>query len=49
MAKPLIFQLGDREISFSLNKVDRSKLYGFKEVQALDELKQVCDLANFSW
>ena len=48
MAKPLVFQLGDQEVAFSLNKVDRSKLYGFKEVQALDESNHVCDLATLA-
>jgi hypothetical protein len=48
MAKPLIFQLGDRDIAFSLNKVDRSKLYGFKEVQAVDDANEVCDLATLA-
>lgn len=48
MAKPLVFQLGDCDLSFSLNKVDRSKLYGFKEVQALDEANDVCDLATLA-
>ncbi len=48
MAKPLVFQLGDRDIAFSLNKVDRSKLYGFKEVQALDESNHVCRLGDLA-
>ena len=48
MPKPLVFQLGDRDIAFTLNKVDRSKLYGFKEVQALDESNHACDLATLA-
>lgn len=48
MARPLVFQLGDREISLSLSKVDRSKLYGFKEVEALDESNEECDLATLA-
>ncbi len=48
MAKPLVFQLGDCDIAFSLNKVDRSKLYGFKEVQALDDSNHVCELATLA-
>jgi hypothetical protein len=48
MAKPLVFQLGDRDLAFTLNKVDRSKLYGFKEVQALDDSNQACDLATLA-
>jgi hypothetical protein len=48
MAKPLVFQLGDRDLFFTLNKVDRSKLYGFKEVQAIDPAGDVCDLATLA-
>lgn len=48
MAKPLVFQMGDRDLSLTLNRVDRSKLYGFKEVQALDESNEVCDLATLA-
>ena len=48
MAKPLVIQFGDTELSFSLNKVDRSKLYGYKEVEVLDELKHVCQLATLA-
>lgn len=48
MAKPLVFQLGDRELSLAMSKVDRSKLYGFKEIQALNEQDEVCDLATLA-
>jgi hypothetical protein len=48
MAKPLVFQLGESQFSFVMNKVDRSKLYGSKEVQALDEANQVCELATLA-
>lgn len=48
MAKPLVFQLGEHEISFAMHKVDRSKLYGFKEIQALDESDHVCQLATLA-
>ncbi len=48
MAKPLVFQLGESEFSFAMNKIDRSKLYGFKEVVALDESDQKCDLATLA-
>ncbi len=48
MAKPLVFQLGESEFSFAMNKIDRSKLYGFKEVEALDESDQKCDLATLA-
>lgn len=48
MPKPIVFQFGDRDISFDMNKVDRSKLYGFKEVQALDETGNACQLATLA-
>ncbi len=48
MAKPLIFQLGDQAISLNLNKVDRSKLYGFKELEVVDERDEVCELATLA-
>jgi hypothetical protein len=48
MAKPLVFQFGDRDLSFTLGKVDRSKLYGFKELEVLDESGQRCALATLA-
>ena len=48
MAKPLIFQLGEQEIALNLNKVDRSKLYGFKELEVVDENDQPCELATLA-
>lgn len=37
MAKPLVFHFKDGDFAFGLNKVDRSRLYGYKEVEVLDE------------
>ena len=48
MAKPLVFQWGDNDLSFSLVKIDRSKLYGFKEVEVLDEDGNQCELATLA-
>ncbi|WP_425396744.1 hypothetical protein [Aeoliella sp.] len=48
MAKPLVFQLGDRDLSFNLAKVDRAKLYGYKEVEVLDDKGGACDLATLA-
>ncbi len=48
MAKPLVFQFGDRDLSFNMNKVDRSKLYGYKEVEVLDEQGRRCELATLA-
>ena len=35
--KQLVFSLAGAESSFAINKVDRSKLYGYKETEILDE------------
>jgi hypothetical protein len=48
VAKPLVFQFRDRDISFSLNKVDRSKLYGYRELEVLAEDGERCELATLA-
>jgi hypothetical protein len=48
MAKPLVFQYGDRELSFELNKIDRAALYGHKELEVLNEDGKVCELATLA-
>ena len=48
MAKPLVFEYGGRNLSFSMSKVDRSKLYGFKRVEVLDEEERPCELATLA-
>lgn len=48
MAKPLVFRLGDEDIALNINKIDRTKLYGSKEVEAVDEHDQVCELATLA-
>jgi hypothetical protein len=48
MAKPLVFQFGEAELPFALNKVDRSKLYGYKELEVLDEQGRRCELATLA-
>ncbi len=48
MAKPLVFLLGEDEIAVTLNKIDRSRLYGFKEVEAVDEHGEICQLATLA-
>ena len=48
MAKPLVFQWGDTDLSFQLSKVDRSKLYGYKEVEVIGEGGAVCKLATLA-
>lgn len=48
MAKPLVFHFGDADFAFGLSKVDRSRLYGYKEVEVLDEKGQRCELATLA-
>jgi hypothetical protein len=48
VAKPLVFQWGDTDLSFTLTKIDRSKLYGYKEVEVLDEEGNRCELATLA-
>ncbi len=48
MARPLTFDYGGSKIAFEMNKVDRAKLYGFKEVEVLDEEEQKCTLATLA-
>ncbi|MEM0927562.1 MAG: hypothetical protein AAGJ83_16065, partial [Planctomycetota bacterium] len=48
MPKPLVFLWGDRELAFTLSKVDRSKLYGYKELEVLDENGTACELATLA-
>lgn len=48
MPKPLVFNFCGQDISFALEKVDRSKLYGFKEVEALDAQNRKCQLVTLA-
>ncbi len=48
MAKPLVLRFAGTEIAFDLEKVDRSKLYGTREVEAVDEKGRKCDLATLA-
>ena len=48
MAKPLVFNFAGSELAFSLSKVDRSRLYGYKELEVLDEKGGKCELATLA-
>ncbi len=48
MPRSLVFQLGDRDYSFKMAKVDRSKLYGYKQLKVLDESDEPCELATLA-
>ena len=47
MAKPLVLSFGGAQISCALCKVERSDLYGFVEIETLDEKGQKCTLATW--
>src|SRR5262245_53558827 len=48
MAKPLIFSFNGAEIPFALDKVERSDLYGYVEIETLDEQGRKCTLATLA-
>jgi hypothetical protein len=48
MARPLVFQWGDTDLPFTLIKIDRSKLYDYKEIEVLDEDGNPCELATLA-
>ncbi len=47
-AKPLVFTFDNNEVTFGMVKVDRSKLYGFKELEVHDDSGQPCELATLA-
>jgi len=48
MPKPLVLQFGGAEIPFILSKVERSDLYGFVEIEALDDQGRKCSMATLA-
>ncbi len=48
MAKQLVFRLDDEEIALDMEKVDRSKLYGYKDRLVLDEDGEPCELVTLA-
>jgi len=48
MPKPLVLQFGGAEIPFLLSKVERSDLYGFVEIEALDDQGRKCSMATLA-
>jgi hypothetical protein len=44
MPRTLSFNHGGNQVDFEMHKVDRSKLYGFKELLVLDEDGEACEL-----
>lgn len=47
-AKPLVFEFEGTQAVFDMIKVDRSKLYGFKETEVLDDHGAACELATLA-
>ncbi len=48
MAKPLVLAFGGADLAFDIERVDRSRLYGTVDVEALDEKGRRCDLATLA-
>ena len=48
MAKPLIVTLGGAEFPLALEKVERSDLYGFIEIETLDSKGRKCTMATLA-
>ncbi len=48
MAKPLVLQFAGADLNVFLEKVDRTKLYGWIDVEALDDKGRKCELATLA-
>ncbi len=48
MAKPLVLEFGNEDIPLSLEKVDRTKLYGYVETEVVDETGKKCELVTIA-
>jgi hypothetical protein len=48
MAKPLILEFQGESINLALDKVERSKLYGYVETEVVDEAGKRCELATLT-
>lgn len=48
MPRQLNFQFADHTFGFEMQKVDRDKLYGFKETEVLDDQERICELATLA-
>ena len=46
--KPIRFRFEGSELVFQMHKVDRSRLYGFKVLEVLDETNSPCELATLA-
>lgn len=48
VARPLVLDFQGREIPFALEKVERSDLYGYVEIETFDDRDQPCKLATLT-
>jgi hypothetical protein len=48
MAKPLTIQFQGQSVNFTLEKIDRSKLYGYVETDVQDESGKHCELGTLA-
>ena len=48
MAKPLIVEFHGKPLNLTLEKVERSKLYGYVETEVVDESGKRCELATIT-
>jgi hypothetical protein len=48
MAKPLIVEYQGQSVNLTLEKVERSKLYGYVETEVVDEAGKPCELATLT-
>ncbi len=48
MPRPIVFRYAGTEVAFQLNKVDRSRLYGTKEREVLDDDGRTCEMATIA-
>jgi hypothetical protein len=48
MAKPLVLEYRGNQLNLSLEKVDRTKLYGYVDTEVLDERGQLCEMATLN-
>ncbi|QOV88016.1 hypothetical protein [Humisphaera borealis] len=46
MAKPLVLRFGEREFPFQLDRVERSDLYGYVEIETFDQHGNRCSTAK---
>jgi len=46
MAKPLVVEFQGQTVSLALEKIDRSKLYGYVDTEVVDESGKACELAT---